>query len=45
MPVKKMRSNLHIQLGPKVLAEPDIKKLEMDVIDEQLDTLGKLFLV
>ncbi len=33
-----------LQLGPKVLAEPDIEKLHMDVIDEQLDTLGKAFL-
>ena len=33
-----------LQLGPKVLAEPDVEKLRMDVIDEQLDTLGKAFL-
>ena len=33
-----------LQLGPKVLAEPDMEKLRMDVIDEQLDTLGKTFL-
>lgn len=31
-------------LGAKVLAEPDRDKLEMDTIDEQLDTLGKAFL-
>lgn len=31
-------------LGAKVLAEPDREKLEMDTIDEQLDTLGKAFL-
>ena len=31
-------------LGAKVLAEPDRDKLEMDTIDEQLDTLGKVFL-
>ncbi len=30
-------------LGAKVLAEPDQEKLEMDTIDEQLDTLGKVF--
>ena len=30
--------------GAKVLAEPDRQKLEMDIIDEQLDTLGKAFL-
>lgn len=33
-----------LSLGAKVLAEPDRKKLEMDIIDEQLDTLGKAFL-
>jgi hypothetical protein len=31
-------------LGAKVLAEPDLQKLEMDIIDEQLDTLGKAFM-
>lgn len=31
-------------LGAKVLAEPDREKLEMDTIDEQLDTMGKAFL-
>ena len=31
-------------LGAKVLAEPDREKLEMDTIDEQLDTFGKTFL-
>jgi hypothetical protein len=33
-----------LALGAKVLAEPDREKLEMDTIDEQLDTLGKAFL-
>ncbi len=33
-----------LQLGPKVLAEPDVEKLQWDVIDEQLDTMGKTFL-
>ena len=31
-------------IGPKVLAERDKPKLRMDVIDEQLDTLGKAFM-
>lgn len=31
-------------LGPKVLAEVDKAKLEMDIIDEQIDTLGKAFM-
>jgi Protein of unknown function (DUF1553)/Protein of unknown function (DUF1549)/Planctomycete cytochrome C len=33
-----------LMLGAKVLAEPDRDKLEMDTIDEQLDTLGKAFM-
>ncbi len=33
-----------LSLGAKVLAEPDRQKLDMDIIDEQLDTLGKAFL-
>jgi len=33
-----------LALGAKVLAEPDLRKLEMDVIDEQIDTMGKAFL-
>jgi hypothetical protein len=28
-----------LSLGPKVLAEPDEKKMEFDVVDEQVDTL------
>lgn len=30
-----------LSLGPKVLAEGDEMKMEMDIIDEQLDTLGR----
>ncbi|MCE9530000.1 MAG: DUF1549 domain-containing protein, partial [Planctomycetes bacterium] len=30
-----------LSLGPKVLAEPDEKKMEMDIVDEQVDTLGR----
>ena len=33
-----------LSLGPKVLAEPDARKMEMDIIDEQLDTLCRSFL-
>ncbi len=33
-----------LALGARVLAEPDRQKLEMDIIDEQLDTIGKTFL-
>ncbi len=31
-------------IGPKVLADRDKLKRKMDVIDEQIDTLGKMFL-
>lgn len=31
----------YLVLGPKVLAEVDEKKMEMDIVDEQLDTIGR----
>ena len=31
-------------LGPKVLAEVDERKMEMDIIDEQIDTVGRSML-
>ena len=31
-------------LGPKMLAEDDPMKMEMDIIDEQVDTVGKVFM-
>ena len=33
-----------LSLGPKVLAEGDQQKMEMDIIDEQLDTIGRSLL-
>jgi mono/diheme cytochrome c family protein len=33
-----------LTLGPKMLAEDDPMKMEMDIIDEQVDTVGKAFL-
>ncbi len=33
-----------LNLGAKVLAEPDKEKLIMDSVDEQLDTLGRAFM-
>ncbi len=33
-----------LALGGRVLAEPDVQKMQLDIIDEQLDTLGKAFL-
>ena len=34
----------YLVLGAKVLGEPDMEKLVMDTIDEQLDTTGQAFL-
>ncbi len=33
-----------LSIGPKMLAEDDPVKMQMDIIDEQVDTLGKAFL-
>lgn len=33
-----------LALGPKVLAEVDESKMEMDIVDEQIDTTGRAFL-
>ncbi|MFP6693109.1 MAG: DUF1549 domain-containing protein, partial [Pirellulales bacterium] len=33
-----------LSLGPKVLAEVDERKMEMDIVDEQIDVVGKAFL-
>ena len=33
-----------LSIGPKLLAEPDKVKLEMDLIDEQIETLGRALL-
>lgn len=33
-----------LSLGPKVLAEVDEQKMELDIIDEQVDTVGRAFL-
>jgi hypothetical protein len=43
------RDELHtatgfLVIGPKILAERDKPKLRMDVVDEQIDTVGKAFL-
>jgi hypothetical protein len=34
----------YLSLGPKVLAEVDKMKMEMDIIDEQIDTVGRSFM-
>ncbi len=33
-----------LMLGPKMLSERDLEKQKMDVVDEQLDTIGRTFL-
>ncbi len=33
-----------LALGPKVLAEVDEKKMEMDIVDEQIDVMGRAIL-
>src|SRR5262249_5239948 len=33
-----------LALGPKVLAEVDETKMEMDIVDEQVDTVGRAFM-
>ncbi|MFO0965129.1 MAG: PSD1 and planctomycete cytochrome C domain-containing protein [Gemmataceae bacterium] len=33
-----------LALGPKVLAEVDEKKMELDIVDEQIDTFGRAIL-
>jgi hypothetical protein len=33
-----------LAIGAKVLAEPDAKKMEMDIIDEQIEATGRAFL-
>jgi hypothetical protein len=33
-----------LALGPKVLAEVDERKMEMDIVDEQVDTVGRALL-
>lgn len=41
---ERLRALGFLSIGPKLLAEPDKVKLEMDLIDEQIDTLGRAFL-
>lgn len=42
--LERVTATAFLNLGAKVLAEPDKEKLSMDIIDEQIDTLGKVFL-
>src|SRR5439155_19266238 len=40
----RMIATAFLCIGPKMLAEDDPVKMEMDIIDEQVDTLGRAFL-
>ena len=42
--LKRIIATGFLVLGPKMLAEDDPRKMQMDIIDEQLDTIGKTFL-
>lgn len=46
MPTRQERvtATAFLNLGAKVLAEPDKEKLAMDVIDEQIDVMGRAFM-
>ncbi len=42
--IEQLTATGFLAMGPKVLAEVDKMKMEMDIIDEQMDTLGRAFL-
>jgi hypothetical protein len=41
---QRVAATAFLNLGAKVLAEPDKERLAMDIIDEQIDTVGKSFM-
>lgn len=41
---ERITATAFLNLGAKVLAEPDKEKLAMDVIDEQIDVMGRAFM-
>ncbi len=41
---ERVTATAFLNLGAKVLAEPDKEKLAMDVIDEQIDVMGRAFM-
>lgn len=43
-PHEQLIATAFLTLGPKVLAEGDETKMQMDIVDEQIDTLGRAFL-
>ena len=42
--VERLVATGFLVLGPKMLAEDDPVKMEMDIIDEQVDTIGRAFM-
>ena len=42
--VERLLATGFLSLGPKVLAEPDKEKMQIDIVDEQLDVMGLAFL-
>ncbi len=40
----RLTATAFLVLGPKMLAEDDPVKMEMDIIDEQVDTIGRAFM-
>jgi mono/diheme cytochrome c family protein len=42
--IDRMIATGFLSLGPKVLAEPDKEKMQIDIVDEQLDVVGQAFL-
>jgi len=42
--VERITATGFLTIGPKMLAEDDPMKMELDIIDEQIDTIGRTFL-
>ncbi len=42
--IRQLTATGFLVVGPKMLAEDDPVKMEMDIIDEQVDTVGKVFM-
>jgi hypothetical protein len=42
--VERLLATGFLSLGPKVLAEPDKEKMQIDIVDEQLDVMGQALL-
>src|SRR5205085_1096368 len=41
---ERMTATGFLVIGPKMLAEDDPQKMEMDIVDEQIDTVGRTFM-